>query len=391
MTERILYLTDIPFVGGGEINIVNIAVEAVRRGWNPLITAPGEGPFLELCERRGLEAVVHPMARPYRLWGLLPWIPATSTYSTWRLMKSTKAALVHANSFTCAVHGGMAAALLRIPAVWTCRGWDFRSHGLRGWFLNTFTDRIIVISEWVRKKLLAPGVVEPSKVVLVRQGVDVGKFRPPRDETEKLECRRELGLPEDAFVIGICGSLYPLKGHARLFEAVASSRRLPARTVVAAAGAPIHPESDEEKEIMEKARTLGLGDKVRFLGRLEDTSVFYRAIDVLAAPSEVESFGMAIIEAMASGVCVIATDRGAPPENVTDGKDGFLLDPFDVPAWRDRLERIWSDPHMRRKVGLEAAATARRRFTMERYMDETFRVYEELLRKNARRLGPAAR
>ncbi len=162
-----------------------------------------------------------------------------------------------------------------------------------------------------------------------------------------------------------------LKGFDLLVEAFARAG-LPAEVRLVIGG-----DGPDLASLREQAERLGLADRVVLPGRLDRPTVgaLRRSASVGVVPSRFEAFGIAVLEVWRAGSPLIATTRGGPPEFVTDGEDGILVDPLDVDALADALRQILGDPV--RASALGAAGTARvSSFTWGRTTD----AYEELYR-----------
>jgi glycosyltransferase involved in cell wall biosynthesis len=120
----------------------------------------------------------------------------------------------------------------------------------------------------------------------------------------------------------------------------------------------------------------GLQERVSWLGEREDVPELVRALDVLLLPSWEEPFGRALIEAMALGVPVIATNVGGPPEIVEEGREGYLLPPREPRAWAQAIGRLAESPECRVEMGRAGRRRVEREFTVERHVTAIGAVYE---------------
>lgn len=125
----------------------------------------------------------------------------------------------------------------------------------------------------------------------------------------------------------------------------------------------------------------GIENKVRFLGKRDNIDELIGASDVLLLPSLTESFGLVALEAMACEVPVVASSVGGLPEVVTDGKEGYLVEPHDTAKMADRAIDILSDENRRREMGKQGRATAKARFCADEIVKQYERFYERVLSK----------
>lgn len=205
----------------------------------------------------------------------------------------------------------------------------------------------------------------PSRVIY--NGVASDYFNP---RLAREDLRLELGIAE-SFVIGSVGRLDREKNQSALLRAVAELSKDGQRADVLLVGS-----GPERNRLEREGRALGIGDKVHFLGRLEDVRPALAAMDVFVLPSKsVETFSNAALEAMAMSVPAVLSNIGGASEMIADGEDGFLFEKDDIIRLVEILRILGSDPQLRRTIGSRARETVCSRFGIERMFDE----YEMLL------------
>ncbi|MFM2067511.1 MAG: hypothetical protein RLZZ584_2420, partial [Pseudomonadota bacterium] len=161
--------------------------------------------------------------------------------------------------------------------------------------------------------------VEPARCRQIDNGIDTRRFRPPAD---RAAAKRALGIADTTLVLGCVGRLSTEKGVGRLLDALAladadsrADERAATRTLGHVDARPdwvllLVGDGNLREQLQAQARTLGLAERVRFLGHRSDTAALYRAMDVYLLPSLLEAFPMALLEAMASGCAAMAADVG---------------------------------------------------------------------------------
>ena len=174
--------------------------------------------------------------------------------------------------------------------------------------------------------------------------------------------------------MGTAATLHPRKGLDVLLRAAALLSRKDVDFHLLLAGT-----GPAEGELKELARRLDLEGRVFFPGRVEPSERIYAALDVFCLPSRKEGLGVAALEAMASGLPVAASRVGGLAESVVEGETGFLVPPGDQGALGQALERLLSDPPLRRRMGLAGARRVGGRYTARAMGEGNRRIYLEIL------------
>jgi glycosyltransferase involved in cell wall biosynthesis len=228
-------------------------------------------------------------------------------------------------------------------------------------------ERIICISESTKNDLLRFIDVDPRKVRVIYYGVDHELFK-PRD---KLEARRRLGLPLDRPIILNVGSEEPRKNIPVLLKSFKKLLNDIPNALLVRVG-------EKTAKVEKIIRCLNLSNKVLYRkASLNEVALYYNAADLLCFPSYYEGFGFPPLEAMASGLPVIASNASSIPEVVGDA--GVLLDPFDVDGFAYWMREVLINDDL--KVRLSERGYKRSLdFSWEKCARETLRVYENVLK-----------
>ena len=281
--------------------------------------------------------------------------------------------LIHVNSYVPGNYARLAAALMQVPIVIDHWHGFTRFNRKRRFIcrvLGRFTDLSLAVSQGVKDYLLEQIGLDPAKVRVVPNGVDVAAIDAARPGPL---VRRELGLPEDAPVIGLVGRLdHWGKGHKELFTAMARTPGAPSRPGPHRRG---RPSGCRDAAV---GREPGTRRAVHFLGPRRDVPDLLNAMDIFVLPSYSEGVSLALLEAMAAGRPVIATAVGGLPEVVTDGDTGLLIPPRDADALAQALERLLADPAWARQLGANARDHVREHYSLERLGREINEIYASL-------------
>jgi UDP-glucose:(heptosyl)LPS alpha-1,3-glucosyltransferase len=209
--------------------------------------------------------------------------------------------------------------------------------------------------------------------VSIPNGVDVKRFEPQARLRQRSAARANLNIVSEAFVLLLIGNDWRNKGLQTLIEALNECRDLPIQLLVVG--------NDDVKPFEATIQRLGRPDRVRFLAPSEDVMQFYAAADAYAGPSFEDAYGLPVIEAMASGLPVIASINAGASEIISHGLNGLLLrDPNNAAELAGLIRRLASDRSFRELLARNAVSTAR-----QRTLDHNAAAMWELLNKASAR------
>ena len=229
-------------------------------------------------------------------------------------------------------------------------------------------DRVIVGSEFARRQLAEAVGARIDHVAVIPYGVDP-RFA-PRPARADLRARYGLGAGP---VVLFFGGLKPRKNVPLLLDVWPEVvRAVPSARLLIGGGGRLLP------ALRRRAAAAGLGDRVVFTGYVPEAEKadHFNLADLFVFPSALEGFGLAVVEAMSSGLAVVASDRGSIPELLVDGQGGFLCDPAHPGEFTEALVRLLRDPAMRAKQGAANVERVDRGFRWERCVAATRREYE---------------
>jgi glycosyltransferase involved in cell wall biosynthesis len=250
------------------------------------------------------------------------------------------------------------------------RSWKKMLLQLRTKLRTSAMTKVIAISQFVRTQLLKGGLAE-DKIAVRYLGVDTERFVP--DASARAQWVKEFNLAEDELILSTVSYLRPFKNPQVLVEMCRelATRNIPARLFVAGDGEML-------PGLRELAKQLGVDDRIHWLGNVPDPKPLLQASDVFVLASVGEAFGLVLAEAMACGVPIVGSRHGSLPEVVVEGETGLLATPLDAKAFADAIEKLANDPALRRKLSKQSVEHVRRNFSVQKAVDETVRIYEEL-------------
>ena len=318
----------------------------MRARGHEVIGACAEGHFLDVPRAEGFRIIAIPFERrasPLAHWRAFRFLV--------RLFREEKPDLVHA-------HMPISGFLARIAAWWagvpriacTCHGFWFNFPG------NPARQAIGFLMEWIAARVTTVFLTVSDEeaadarrlwisrdAVSVRNGRDPALFHP--DPAARSRIRQQLGVPEDRVVIAAVSRLVRHKGYPELSAAM---RDVPDAELWVAGE---RLASDRGDDMLDLLRSAGLGCRLRLLGYRTDVAAVLAAADIFVLPSHFEGLPMSVIEAMLTGLPVVATNVRGPREQVVPEVTGLLVPPGTVEPLAGALRRLTSDPTARTTMG----------------------------------------
>lgn len=319
----------------------------------------GPGVLAAQFEKRGV-AVRHIGKRP----GVDPTLPVRLG----ALFKREGAAVVHTHNRMPLVYATVAGKLAGATSVHTRHGpgagtaaqrWLRRGAGL-------FLDAYVAVSPEMSQLAIKMRDCAAKKIVVIENGIDLDRFFP--DEEKRRDLRRELGIPETAWVVGTVGRLAVEKAYDRLIAAAAPLLGAEARLVIVGDGA-------EAPKLREAVKAHGVEAFVHMPGSRDDVPRFLAAFDVFALSSKMEGLPLVILEAMATELPIVATAVGGIPGAVKHGETGLLVPAGDEGALRDALRQLKLDRAEGKRLGERGREIAIGRYSSERMVREYLDLY----------------
>ena len=273
--------------------------------------------------------------------------------------------------------GGVAARLAGTPLAVTALGLRVTPRGdFKRRLVFRLSQRVLVNAEEIRAGLAALPWIDADKVRVVHNGVDLALFRPGGDGQAM---RRAWSVPADAPLALAVGSLTPQKDHDLLARAATRLRgRLPEARVVVVGEGFLRPPLEA------RVRALGLADRFLLVGFLPDVRPALAAADLLVLSSDNEGMAWVLLEALACGLPIVATDVPGVRACVEPGLNGLIVPPRDEAALADALASLLADPARRRAMGTRSRALAEARFAEAGMLDGTEAVLREALADRCR-------
>lgn len=378
---RVCHLITRLIRGGAQRIALETALHARERGWEvELWCGPQAGPEGTLApeaRERGIEPRLFPALRRE----LAPVQDLAALVALRRALGAGRFDLVHTHSSKAGILGRAAAAGAGVPhRVHSVHGWAM-TPATPPWVAETYVrlerraarqaHALIAVSEAVRDAGLARGIGRPEQYRVIHGGV---RLPEPPSPSARARARAELGLPREAFVLGTVGRLDDAKDPLGAFAALAPGLAADPRLHLAFVG------DGHLRPRLERAiAAAGLGSRVTLAGLRADAASLCPAFDLFFLASRWEGFPLAVIEALAAGVPVVAYDVAGVREAVREGFNGHLVAAGDERAWSERLLALAGAPDRRAELAARARESVAERFDQDRMLAETLALYGEIL------------
>lgn len=343
-------------------------MRAARARGHEVVGMCAEGPLLDLPRAEGFRIIPVPMAR-----SLSPRANLAALSAIRAALRAERFDLVHAHMPISGFLARLAARIEGVPRIaYTCHGFLFNQPGPLWrralslgveWAGGRLTDIFLTVGE--EEAADARRLRVHRGAVAVGNGRDPALFRP--DPAARAALRAELGIPEQAPVVIATARLVRHKGWPELLEAMA---RLPDAHLIAV-GERLPSDHGEDMAPHFARAAAAMGPRLHALGYRHDVPRLLAAADVFCLPSHFEGLPMSVIEAMLTGLPVVATDIRGCREQVAPGETGLLVPPMQAAPLGDALARLCADPGLRESMGRAGLARARALFTEERVLART--------------------
>jgi glycosyltransferase involved in cell wall biosynthesis len=314
-------------------------------------------------------------------------------------LKRTRPAIVHTHMAKAGMLGRVAAAAYNITRGGAPRArvvHTYHGHVLEGYFSPLVTGLFITLERMLARVSDVVVAISPAIERELRDGFRIGRAAQYRvvplgfdlrefaaiDDDARAEARARLEVATNAEVVSTVGRLTAIKQHRLFLDAVAAASRTRPRLLALVAG-----DGELRDDLEAYARTLGMNDRVRFLGWRRDLSVIYGATDVFMLTSRNEGTPVALIEAMASGVPGVSTDVGGVKDVIDSVDVGARVPDGDAAALAAHIVRYLADPDLRRRTGERARAAVLGRYSLDRLVRDIVALYSELL-ADAKKAAP---
>jgi glycosyltransferase involved in cell wall biosynthesis len=322
------------------------------------------GPFGDAVRKRGIrvDLIGKRNGFPGTVWRM-------STY-----LQKIRPDVLHCHNFAGLPHAALAARLTGgIPVVMTKHGTPVPRAGIGGWLNRRLVrqTRVVAVSSEVLAimKEWVPSGSHPVR--MIANGLCTATYE---NLPSRLEARSQLGLPAGSFIVGIVARLTGLKGHDLLINVFARIvSKMPGAVLL------IVGDGGGRPALRSQIQKLGLERQVLLMGARNDVPAILAAMDVFCLPSESEGMPMTVLEAMAAGLPVVASNVGGIPEIVQEGRTGLMVPPGASEELEAALLCLANAPTLAREMGREGRERLVRKFSLKQAIDSYEGLYKQVV------------
>lgn len=377
----ILYVITQGEMGGAQLYVQTLAKAAKSQNWAVNVAIGDKSENWLSQETTALEGKIWPLKHLKRPISLTNDILAV--FELAKLYQKVQPDIIHLNSSKAGVVGSLAGVIYKMSRpgakiIYTVHGWVFNEpmnplkkalylilEKITAWF----KDKIICVSEFDRQAGLKMKIAPANKLITINNGVDFPDdyFSEPKAASEKLGLQ-----PDGRLIVGTIANFYATKGLQYLIEAVkilADDYKLPVLTVIIGDG-ELRPEL--EQQITE----LKLRDKIILTGSVKDAIKYLKALDIAIISSVKEGFPYFLLGAMSAGLPIVSTNVGGIPEALTDGENGFLVEPKNPTALAEKIKVLAADENLRQQFSDNNRQKAVTQFSLKEMIEKTFQAYK---------------
>lgn len=355
------------FLSNFDRELIDLHLIALVRPWEkpPLL--------LEEVKRLGLEYTtlptrIHPGIDPFRI--------LRAIWALYRIFRKLRFDLLHTHGYFADICALPIARLYRIPSISTCHGfididWNLQLYNRLDLWALKLCSRIITVSDDLRDGLKKSGIdkenisVITNAVPLLPSGL--------KNDNDSISFRQQHGVSTEEFVFAFVGRLSEEKGLRYLLEAFAGLIQQADHAKLVLIG-----EGPQRQMLEHSVTELELEQRVLFTGFQKQISPWLEIANCFVLPSLTEGTPMALLEAMAAGVPVVATSVGGVPDVITNDVNGLLVPSEDADAFRDGMARIILNPDLREKYSSEARKTIEIHYSVEPWCKKILSIYRDL-------------
>lgn len=358
---RILQVVPTSGAGGAEQIVLSLAKSLKENGSDVAVASPGSDPYL-FQKLKESDIKAFPLATQDRKWQI---------FEIAKVIKTFRPDIIHSHMFDANLPSTLASLISRKPIILTIHSTVYELETWKRKLINALLSRcvsqVVAVSKAVALKLNSAGV-PANKIICIYNGVDVSQFM----GDSKNKFRQELCIPDDSRLMGMVANLRPAKDHEMAIKAAAMVIKKVPKTHFMMVGDGVDKTA---QALMRLREYLGVSRNVHFLGFREDIPNVLKSLDLFVLASKVEGLPVSIIEAMAAGLPVVASNVGGIAELIEEGITGFLVPPGDYNRLAEKIKVILQNPTLAKSMGIEGRKKILNNFSLEAMKNAYYSLY----------------
>ncbi len=374
----ILYLID-NFIGmaGAEKNLFHVVTGLDLNKYRPIVCCLQGGDVIKILEQKGIQVINLQMKKIYDINAF------KQTFRLIKLIKREDVQVIVTYHKSSDFWGGMIAKICNVPVIISNRrdmGYKLKKKDFLVYkIINKLVfNKIIAVSNAVKKMIVCRQTTPEDKIVTIYNGVELERFS---EEVNTDQLRHSLGLNSKQPVVGILAVLRPIKGHKYFLEAASIILKEIPTVQFLVVGYNRRGIGVLEDNPIRLSETLGIRENVFFTGRQSDTPKILSIMDISILTSLSEGFSNTILESMAAGKPVVATNVGGNLEAIIEGETGFLVPPKNPEALAEAIIKLLENKSLAHRMGMAGKERVKQHFPLEKMIRETESLYDSLLEK----------
>lgn len=370
MKIKVLFVNHVTKIGGSEVSLSNLIRNLNTSNYDIFLLCPSEGMLTEELARYGIKFLYADLPLRFRRDNISEFVP--QTYKLYKLLRTYKFDIIHANSYIAGYSIALVARILRVPLVTHVR--DIIPDGFfipKESKLLGFSKKLICISQAVKDHLAKYGFT--NKTTVIPNGVDTSLFSATCGKARLPQNWRRIKF-------GLVGQVINWKGHEEFLDAISNVVGQGLYSDFYIIGDAMFNDPSYLDFLKEKARKLRISEFVHFISFQRDIVTWMNALDVVVCPSWFEPFGRVVIEGMSLKKLVIATNVGGPAEIIEDGKSGILVTPKDPKSLENAIVRCIKNPEIIEEFGIRARENILNKYTISIHVNAVEKLYKNILK-----------
>lgn len=372
---KILHITQATI--GGTLEYLKLFFTHINKDeYEVYLACPSYGPMKKEIENIGVKVYPLEMAREISLKDDL-----SSFIEMKRLIKKVSPDIVHLHSSKAGVLGKLASYLNRTPCIYNAHGWSFsmnvsdkkkKIYSLIEKYTSLFCSKIVNISEYEYNLAKQYKIASDKKLITIHNGIDIEKYK--KNNYCKELILEELKIPQNSFIVGIVARISEQKDPIKFIEIAKKVCEIDNEIYFVWVG-----DGELRNEVEELVIRYNLENKIKITGWTNNVPKYISIFDIGILTSQWEGFGLSIVEYMASGKPVIASDIGGIVDIIKDDYNGSLVNVKDVNGFVDNIIKLKEDKNLRERYIRNGMSSVERKFTISRLIKEHEELYTNIL------------